>query len=147
MRIVFMGSPEFAVPALKALAAAGHEIASHGFLVLAIGPIGPWLVTRDEVPNPQALELWLDINGTPRQRSLGSQSSTRISSRPSVLINHAISSSLCTTRGRLLTNIRRFPLCHSVSTVVIARTKVPRHSRATAPIAEEPYRNLTNRRA
>ena len=32
------------------------------------GPIGPWLVTRDEVPNPQALELWLDINGTPRQR-------------------------------------------------------------------------------
>jgi 2-keto-4-pentenoate hydratase/2-oxohepta-3-ene-1,7-dioic acid hydratase in catechol pathway len=27
------------------------------------GPIGPWLVTRDEVPNPQALKMWLDLNG------------------------------------------------------------------------------------
>jgi 2,4-diketo-3-deoxy-L-fuconate hydrolase len=27
------------------------------------GPIGPWLVTRDEVPNPQKLSLWLELNG------------------------------------------------------------------------------------
>ncbi|OGA95322.1 MAG: 2-hydroxyhepta-2,4-diene-1,7-dioate isomerase [Burkholderiales bacterium RIFCSPHIGHO2_12_FULL_61_11] len=27
------------------------------------GPIGPWLVTRDEVPNPQKLSLWLEVNG------------------------------------------------------------------------------------
>ena len=27
------------------------------------GPIGPWLVTRDEVPNPQKLAMWLDVNG------------------------------------------------------------------------------------
>ena len=27
------------------------------------GPIGPWLVTRDELPNPQRLGLWLDLNG------------------------------------------------------------------------------------
>lgn len=27
------------------------------------GPIGPWLVTADEVPNPQSLALWLDVNG------------------------------------------------------------------------------------
>lgn len=27
------------------------------------GPIGPYLVTRDEVPNPQRLNLWLDLNG------------------------------------------------------------------------------------
>ena len=27
------------------------------------GPIGPWLVTRDEVPNPQKLSMWLDVNG------------------------------------------------------------------------------------
>ena len=27
------------------------------------GPLGPWLVTRDEVPNPQRLGLWLDLNG------------------------------------------------------------------------------------
>ncbi len=26
-------------------------------------PVGPWLVTRDEVPDPQALSLWLDVNG------------------------------------------------------------------------------------
>ncbi|MCE2657097.1 MAG: fumarylacetoacetate hydrolase family protein [Rubrivivax sp.] len=27
------------------------------------GPIGPWLVTTDEVPDPQALGMWLDVNG------------------------------------------------------------------------------------
>ena len=27
------------------------------------GPIGPWLVTRSDVPNPQRLGLWLDVNG------------------------------------------------------------------------------------
>lgn len=27
------------------------------------GPIGPWLVTRDEVPDPQNLDLWLDVDG------------------------------------------------------------------------------------
>jgi len=27
------------------------------------GPIGPWLVTRDEVENPQKLAMWLDLNG------------------------------------------------------------------------------------
>jgi 2-keto-4-pentenoate hydratase/2-oxohepta-3-ene-1,7-dioic acid hydratase in catechol pathway len=27
------------------------------------GPVGPWLVTRDEVANPQRLDLWLDLNG------------------------------------------------------------------------------------
>jgi 2-keto-4-pentenoate hydratase/2-oxohepta-3-ene-1,7-dioic acid hydratase in catechol pathway len=27
------------------------------------GPIGPWLVTRDEIANPQRLGMWLDLNG------------------------------------------------------------------------------------
>ena len=27
------------------------------------GPIGPWLVTRDEVSDPQNLALWLEVNG------------------------------------------------------------------------------------
>jgi ureidoglycolate lyase len=31
------------------------------------GPIGPWLVTRDEVPAPQNLALWLDVDGVRRQ--------------------------------------------------------------------------------
>jgi 2-keto-4-pentenoate hydratase/2-oxohepta-3-ene-1,7-dioic acid hydratase in catechol pathway len=26
-------------------------------------PIGPWLVTRDEIPDPQALDLWLEVDG------------------------------------------------------------------------------------
>jgi 2-keto-4-pentenoate hydratase/2-oxohepta-3-ene-1,7-dioic acid hydratase in catechol pathway len=29
----------------------------------SFGPIGPWLVTRDEVPDPQRLDLWLEVNG------------------------------------------------------------------------------------
>jgi 2,4-diketo-3-deoxy-L-fuconate hydrolase len=35
----------------------------------SFGPIGPWLVTRDEVPDPQALRLWLEVNGERMQDS------------------------------------------------------------------------------
>ncbi|TBY02485.1 fumarylacetoacetate hydrolase family protein [Rhizobium laguerreae] len=31
------------------------------------GPIGPWLVTRDEIADPQNLSLWLDVDGQRRQ--------------------------------------------------------------------------------
>ena len=31
------------------------------------GPVGPWLVTRDEVPDPQNLSMYLDVNGKRRQ--------------------------------------------------------------------------------
>lgn len=31
------------------------------------GPVGPWLVTKDEVPDPQALSLKLEVNGVSRQ--------------------------------------------------------------------------------
>lgn len=27
------------------------------------GPVGPWLVTGDEVGDPQSLDMWLDLNG------------------------------------------------------------------------------------
>jgi 2-keto-4-pentenoate hydratase/2-oxohepta-3-ene-1,7-dioic acid hydratase in catechol pathway len=27
------------------------------------GPTGPWLVTKDEVADPQALDMWLDVDG------------------------------------------------------------------------------------
>ncbi|MCP1519015.1 ureidoglycolate lyase [Pseudomonas migulae] len=27
------------------------------------GPLGPWLVTRDEITDPHALDLWLDVDG------------------------------------------------------------------------------------
>lgn len=33
------------------------------------GPIGPWLVTTDEIPDPQDLDLFLEINDEPVQRS------------------------------------------------------------------------------
>ena len=32
------------------------------------GPLGPWLVTTDEITNPQNLDMWLDVNGEKRQR-------------------------------------------------------------------------------
>lgn len=31
------------------------------------GPIGPWLVTADEVADPQDLDMWLDVNGSRMQ--------------------------------------------------------------------------------
>ncbi len=33
------------------------------------GPLGPWLVTADEIPDPQALSLFLEVNGERRQNS------------------------------------------------------------------------------
>jgi 2-keto-4-pentenoate hydratase/2-oxohepta-3-ene-1,7-dioic acid hydratase in catechol pathway len=33
----------------------------------SFGPLGPWLVTKDEVPDPQAMGLALDLNGTRMQ--------------------------------------------------------------------------------
>ncbi|HRO61636.1 MAG TPA: fumarylacetoacetate hydrolase family protein [Burkholderiaceae bacterium] len=32
------------------------------------GPVGPWILTADEVANPQNLDMWLDVNDEPRQR-------------------------------------------------------------------------------
>ena len=32
------------------------------------GPIGPWLVTTDEIKDPQNLDMWLNVNGERRQR-------------------------------------------------------------------------------
>jgi 2,4-diketo-3-deoxy-L-fuconate hydrolase len=31
------------------------------------GPLGPWLVTADEIPDPQQLAMWLDVNGERQQ--------------------------------------------------------------------------------
>jgi 2-keto-4-pentenoate hydratase/2-oxohepta-3-ene-1,7-dioic acid hydratase in catechol pathway len=31
------------------------------------GPLGPWLVTKDEIPDVQKLSMWLDVNGERRQ--------------------------------------------------------------------------------
>lgn len=35
----------------------------------SFGPIGPWLVTRDELPDPQSIPLQLSVNGQTRQNS------------------------------------------------------------------------------
>lgn len=32
------------------------------------GPMGPWMVTRDEIKDVQNLDMWLDVNGEKRQR-------------------------------------------------------------------------------
>ncbi len=32
------------------------------------GPLGPWLVTKDEIGNPQRLDMWLTVNGETRQQ-------------------------------------------------------------------------------
>ncbi|MCR0981913.1 fumarylacetoacetate hydrolase family protein [Roseomonas populi] len=31
------------------------------------GPLGPWLVTADEIPDPQDLAMWLEVDGQRRQ--------------------------------------------------------------------------------
>ena len=32
------------------------------------GPVGPWMVTKDEIPDPQKLSMYLDVNGESRQK-------------------------------------------------------------------------------
>src|SRR5262245_12989664 len=32
------------------------------------GPLGPWLVTKDEIKDPQSLNMWLTVNGETRQK-------------------------------------------------------------------------------
>jgi 2-keto-4-pentenoate hydratase/2-oxohepta-3-ene-1,7-dioic acid hydratase in catechol pathway len=32
------------------------------------GPLGPWLVTKDEIRDPQRLDMWLTVNGETRQK-------------------------------------------------------------------------------
>jgi len=41
--------------------------ATKGKSAETFGPIGPYLVTKDEVPNPQRLDMWLTVNGETRQ--------------------------------------------------------------------------------
>ncbi len=36
-------------------------------------PIGPWLVTPDEIKDPQTLDMWLDLNGQRRQEGSTAQ--------------------------------------------------------------------------
>lgn len=33
----------------------------------SFGPLGPWLVTTDEIPDPHNLAMWLDVNGVRKQ--------------------------------------------------------------------------------
>jgi 2-keto-4-pentenoate hydratase/2-oxohepta-3-ene-1,7-dioic acid hydratase in catechol pathway len=47
----------------------GPELPSFRKSVDTYSVLAPWLVTRDEVPDPNDLELWLTVNGEPRQRS------------------------------------------------------------------------------
>ena len=46
---------------------AGQWIFSKG--MDTYGPFGPCIVTADEIPDPQTLDLWLTVNGVEKQRS------------------------------------------------------------------------------
>lgn len=52
------------------------------------GPIGPWFVTADEIPDPQVLDLWVDVdpcrfqNGSTSRMSDSSSSGLRIGNVP-----------------------------------------------------------------
>jgi 2-keto-4-pentenoate hydratase/2-oxohepta-3-ene-1,7-dioic acid hydratase in catechol pathway len=47
----------------------GPELPSFRKSIDTYSVLAPWLVTRDEVPDPGDLELWLAVNGEQRQRS------------------------------------------------------------------------------
>jgi 2-keto-4-pentenoate hydratase/2-oxohepta-3-ene-1,7-dioic acid hydratase in catechol pathway len=47
----------------------GPELPSFRKSIDTYSVLAPWLVTADEVGDPSALDLWLTVNGEPRQRS------------------------------------------------------------------------------
>jgi 2-keto-4-pentenoate hydratase/2-oxohepta-3-ene-1,7-dioic acid hydratase in catechol pathway len=49
-------------------------------------PLGPWIVTADEIPNPHKLAMELRVNGEPRQRSHSSKMSVKI---PEILSHYS----------------------------------------------------------
>ena len=48
------------------------------------GPLGPWLVTSDEVGDPANLSMWLDVNGTRRQNG----STRTMNFKPAFLVSY-----------------------------------------------------------
>jgi len=46
-----------------------HQQWYRGKSLDTFAPMGPYLVTRDEVPDPQALDIWCKVNGSARQQS------------------------------------------------------------------------------
>lgn len=58
----------------------GHDVSERAYQIELEGqwtkgksyygfaPIGPWLLTADELPDPQTIDLWLDVNDIKRQR-------------------------------------------------------------------------------
>lgn len=51
-----------------------YQIERHGQWIKGksldtFGPVGPWLVTADEIPDPQVLSIWLELNGKRVQES------------------------------------------------------------------------------
>jgi 2,4-diketo-3-deoxy-L-fuconate hydrolase len=46
------------------------------------GPLGPWLATRDEIADPQNLQMWLDVNG---ERQQSGSTSTMIFQIPKIV--------------------------------------------------------------
>lgn len=46
------------------------------------GPLGPWLVTKDEIPDPQNLSMWLDVN---RERMQNGSTKTMIFNVPQIV--------------------------------------------------------------
>jgi 2-keto-4-pentenoate hydratase/2-oxohepta-3-ene-1,7-dioic acid hydratase in catechol pathway len=49
-------------------------------------PLGPWIVTADEIPNPHDLAMELRVNGEPRQNSHSSKMSVKI---PDILSHYS----------------------------------------------------------
>ncbi|MER8950136.1 fumarylacetoacetate hydrolase family protein [Mesorhizobium sp. M0809] len=83
---VVIGEHAFAIPESDALSTVAGYLVCHdvsdrhaqinrggqwikGKSAPTFGPLGPWLVTPDEIPDPQNLKIWLSVNGITRQSS------------------------------------------------------------------------------
>jgi ureidoglycolate lyase len=63
----------------------------------SFGPIGPWVVTRDEIADPQNLKMWLSVDGVMRQNG-----STRTMIFPVAHIVHYLSQFMSLQPGDII---------------------------------------------
>ena len=83
-------------------------------------PIGPWLVTREDVPNPQKLNLWCDVNGERMQ-----DGTTKNMIFPIKEIVSYVSKFMTLKPGDLIIRLDRKPISGSQQMLKIVSEKPP----------------------
>ena len=96
------------------------------------GPIGPWFVTKDEIKDPQNLDMWLDVNGEKRQRGNTKHDDLRLSSTWSGIARSSSSWSRATSSSPARRRASALGMKPEPKFLKAGRRRDARHRRASA---------------